>query len=474
MSLTQNRYRHLLYAGGWLLAPGDVNPPDGWPSLSLGSYRLSFAPAWPVGSVGPVVVFGRPVDPRTGASGAAYAAEMLAAARSNGSFLDALDQLAGRFLVFVDGDDGPEVYQDAAGTRAVFYRPPVAASHSALAAADPDDKSSEVARVWQRTSRSSVNVRYLPGVRGPHEGVRMLTPNTRLRVHDGEVQRFWPRKPRVENPDIDALAARVAEILSRTAQAAARAWPLMMSLTAGLDSRLTLAACRDITDRIDFFSHVNPVKPNRGHKVDLDVAQDMARELGLAHHVYPLGEPAKGERYDEFLEVWLHNVGIRRGLPALMKGYVDGWPPGTLHVRSNVAEIGRVFYRGERLSTISSAALTRRWNWDMGEDPDCIAAFDEFCKVTQFNDEAMLSYDPLDIFYWEHRVGTWHAWLCSEADVAHDTFPVYSSRALLETMLAAPFDDRLNAVLFYKAIALMWPEVSRWPINPKRWPPKPD
>lgn len=474
MHLAENPYRHLLYAGGWLLAPSDVNPPDGWPSLSLGSYRLSFAQGWPVGSAGPTVVFGRPVDPRTGAAGPTFAAQMLTTARANGRFLEGLDQLVGRFLVFVDADEGPEIYQDAAGTRAVFYRPPVAASHSALAAAEPSDTSSEVARLWQRTSRSSVNVRYLPGVRAPHEGVRILTPNTWLGLPDGEVHRYWPREPRVENPDVDALAPRVAKILSRTAQTAAQAWPLMMSLTAGLDSRVTLAACRDIADRIEFFSHVNPTKPDRGHKVDLDVAQDMARELGLAHHVYPLGEAAKGEGYDEFLEVWLHNIGIRRGLPALMKGYVDGWPAGTVHLRSNIAEIGRVFYRGERLGAITSAALTTRWNRDMGEDPDCIATFDEFCKIAQFTDEAMLGYDPLDIFYWEHRVGTWHAWLCSEADVAHDTFPIYSSRTLLQTMLAAPFDDRLHAVLYHKAIALMWPEVSSWPINPKRWPPKPD
>jgi glycosyltransferase involved in cell wall biosynthesis len=133
VQLAENPYRHLLYAGGWLLAPGDVKAPEGWPSLSLGSYRLSFAPGWPVGSVGPVVVFGRPVNPQTGAAGAAYAAEMLAAARTNGRFLEGLDQLAGRFLVCVNADEGLEVYQDAAGTRAVFYRPPVAASHSALA-----------------------------------------------------------------------------------------------------------------------------------------------------------------------------------------------------------------------------------------------------------------------------------------------------------------------------------------------------
>jgi hypothetical protein len=76
------------------------------------------------------------------------------------------------------------------------------------------------------------------------------------------------------------LAGRVADILAGTARAAARAWPLRMSLTAGLDSRVTLAACRDVRDRIDFFSHINPEKPNPGHQIDLDVARDMAGALG--------------------------------------------------------------------------------------------------------------------------------------------------------------------------------------------------
>lgn len=470
MHRAENPYEHLRYAGGWLLAPQGVRHPQRWRSLSMGSYRLSFSHGWPVATVGPVVVLGRPVDACDGTAGAASAAELLSAAAAEGRFLDQLDRLAGRFVVFVDNIDGPSIYQDAAGARAVFYRPPVAASHSALAGTAPSELAKDVAEVWKRTLRHGKGVRYLPGIRAPHKDVWMLTPNTWLHVPDGTVTRFWPRLPRVENPDVGALAEQAAEIMSGTASAAARNWPLATSLTAGLDSRLALAACREVADRISFFSHINSERPNRSHKVDLDIARDITGQLGLTHTVYELGEPAKGEEYNEFWKVWLSNMGIVRGLPALMKGYVDNWPQGTLHLRSNVAEVGRVFYKGERLDSITSAALTWRWNAGMGDDPDCAAAFDEFCKVAQFTDEAMMGYDPLDLFYWEHRMGSWHAWLCIEADVAHDTFPIYSSRRLLEVMLAAPFEDRLNAVLFHRAIALMWPEIVQWPINPKRWP----
>lgn len=66
---------------------------------------------------------------------------------------------------------------------------------SALAVANSTDKSSDVAKVWQRTSRSKVNVRYLPGILAAHDGVRILMPNTRLKVPDADVRRFWPRRP---------------------------------------------------------------------------------------------------------------------------------------------------------------------------------------------------------------------------------------------------------------------------------------
>lgn len=50
----------------------------------------------------------------------AYAAEMLAA-RSAGRFLECHDQRAGRSLVFVDVEKGPEISQDTTRTRTVFY-----------------------------------------------------------------------------------------------------------------------------------------------------------------------------------------------------------------------------------------------------------------------------------------------------------------------------------------------------------------
>lgn len=439
--------------------------------MTLGDYRLSYRRQVPVADAGGVVVLGRPVDPATGAVGAEAVGAELAKAHARGEFLNSLDDIAGRFLVIVLTDDGPRLYQDAAGTRTVFYRPPLAASHSALAAEDPDAIDPQVLSIWEKVSKTSQAVRYLPGLVAPHEGVSALTPNTSLSVATGKVRRFWPRGERVEVDDISLLAERVAQILKATAELAAEQWPLMMSLTAGLDSRLTLAACRSVTDRIGFFSHVNPDNPHRIHQADLDVARDMASVLDLSHRVFYLGDQAKGEHYDHFGEVWKTNMGIARGIPTLVKGYVDHWPPDVLHLRSNVAEIGRVFYKGDRLGEVTPATLTPWWNRDLGDDPDSVATFARFCATTDFTHDSMAGYDPLDIFYWEHRMGTWHAWLCMESDVAHDTFPIYSNRRLLEVMLSAPFEARLEAAVFHRAIASLWPELTEWPINPKRWQP---
>ena len=456
-----------------MLGRRDVDPPQSWRSVSLGEYSLWHDPNVPISHAATeesrLIFIGRAVDPYSGLGDQRVIANRLAIGVRNGTFLDLLDQLTGRFVVIIIDAEGPKVFQDATGTRTVFYSLGVVASHSGLATGDRSQPSSDTERLWQDVNASTSSVRYLPGLANPYPDVRPLTPNTFLNLAQGTVERFWPRASRSENPELDSVVAEVSEILAESARLFASQWSLAASLTAGLDSRLSLAAARAVAGEMEFFSIMRMEDPHPVHVVDLEVARDICEQFDLVHRTFDRGVDARGENYDEFSAVWRANLVTPRGNPTLIKGYIDRWPKSLTHLRSNVAETGRAFYKGERLESAEPEGLARRWNRHMSDDDRVVQHFAEFCDVTQFNDDNMFGYDPLDLFYWEHRMGVWHAWLCLEADMAHETLTVYNNRRLLMTMLEAPFDSRVSATVFHRAIAVLWPALSSWPINPKEW-----
>jgi hypothetical protein len=129
-----------------------------------------------------------------------------------------------------------------------------------------------------------------------------------------------------------------------------------------------------------------------------------------------------------------------------------------------------VFYKGPRLHGPDPRELALHYNRGVAQDKAVLGAIEEFCSVTDFTGDAMRGYDPLDLFYWEHRMGLWHSWLCTEADIAHDTFPIFSHRRLLELLLSVQHSKRESSEVFELATKRLWPQLMDWPINPRKWP----
>jgi hypothetical protein len=100
-------------------------------------------------------------------------------------------------------------------------------------------------------------------------------------------------------------------------------------------------------------------------------------------------------------------------------------------------------------------------------EPEVIRRFDEFMRVTDFSSASLKGYDPYDLFYWEHRMALWHAWLLLEGDMVRETFPIYNNRRLLAELLSLPFEHRLAASAYHRAMELLWSDVRVVPINPR-------
>ena len=107
--------------------------------------------------------------------------------------------------------------------------------------------------------------------------------------------------------------------------------------------------------------------------------------------------------------------------------------------------------------------MARAWHKGMSDDTMVIEAFRQFAELVDFT--SIYNYDPYDIFYWEHRMGTWHSLVLLESDVAFDTFIPFNCRVLTEKILSVSMGQRLESSAYYKVIKRLWPVLLQWPIN---------
>lgn len=450
----------LLYARGFLLtrreAPSSLG---GWRRTEVGAWHLHSDPRVPMqtASTGTrsVWLLGDAFDPEAGIYADIVRTLVV------GDIGRHLDSVAGRFMLFAEEGQVLTVYHDALGSRAVFYGDGVVASHAGLAA----DVLGTGLREWIIPFITSVgygkrDVKYLPGLDSPFVGVRQLTPNTRLRLPSGEIERYWPRGPKPETGSAFALEALVAhlrglgEYVSRSGKAP------IAGLTAGRDSRGVMAALVELEPRL--FTFVRSPDGRASNSADTRAARQLAAQYALDVEIVRLTAPTRLSEADTpFGVAYRRNTGYVRGLNSpWVEHFAAADNDDSLYVRGFGGEVMRGFYRkGTRMS---ASQLAKTYDLNAGSRYTR-EAFDTFMRIAQWNDAAFFDYALDDMLYWEHRMGVWGASALGESDMAFRSLNGYSSRNLFAAFMALPAQQRDTSALFAEATAGIAPKLAGIP-----------
>jgi hypothetical protein len=411
--------------------------------------------------LGRFVDTGRWLPPALAVSAAAEAL-----ARSAGEFLDLADAWSGRYLVLYGDVSSRRVTTDATGMRSAFYAldgPFVLATHARLVADIVGAGASPIEDAYRavRLALSSKGPLPMPGRSTPWDGVVALTANMALEVPGRRLDRIFPRHAQ---PTLDAPSAASVigpRLRGQFEALVATGKPVALSVTAGRDSRVSLAASRTWREAITYFTY----GPEGHDDWDVWVARRISSEHGLSHRV--LEYPSTPIEPD--LQVALDEATTTSHNRQLVPVYRRAFSADTIHIRSNVGEVGRCFYRrlpwGAAVAGSGSAltpeSIVRLWAPKVPVAPVVTEAFDDWMQAVGFADiEGM---DPFDVLYWEHRMACWHANLLLESDFAFETHVLFNARDILRDMLAVPSEDRASSRLFELLVADLWPELARWP-----------
>lgn len=75
-------------------------------------------------------------------------------------------------------------------------------------------------------------------------------------------------------------------------------------------------------------------------------------------------------------------------------------------------------------------------------------------------------YDLLDLFYWEHKCGTWVSEVLQGTNFAFNTHHFMNCRKIVELLLKVPYKKRLKNTIFNSIISQNLKKIENIKFNP--------
>lgn len=283
-----------------------------------------------------------------------------------------------------------------------------------------------------------------------------LLPNHYLDLNSLETKRFWPRK---ELTPLDTLNAvkEASRILEGTLKGTVHRFRnVMLSVTAGYDSRVMLAASKAVKEKIMYFYCMDE---DNKRSADYKISSQLLTCLGLKQEVVshiPV-DPEFFKIYNQSVTL-ASNQSFKKFLYVFHKNYSN-----YIHVSGVCGEIARNFWFR---------------NYDKGVSAQELISVSKY-KGLQYMEKAISKWfdeaesvknlvNLYDLNFWENICGNWGAKSLAEQDIAIEEIWPYNNRKLLGLLLSVKEEYRRPP--FYKLqreiIKGLWKETLCKPINP--------
>jgi hypothetical protein len=242
--------------------------------------------------------------------------------------------------------------------------------------------------------------------------------------------RFFPREPLNKTNDTLNAAKECADFFKKQTSLLAKKQKISLSLTAGLDSRLSLAAAKELINDVYLFTF----KYGDYSDTDCRIAEALAKKFKLNHKIIPIPK----EYIDkDFLAIFRKSTSyMSHDFRGLLANVIENKvPTDRIQIKSNGSAIARLFYKKMAIylpPIVSAHLFSQLYVVHMLKKSKFIVkAFKDFIKTCSFQKKYFFNYDLYDLFYWEQKMGKWQALSTLEYDLVHETFIPFYIRHLL-------------------------------------------
>ena len=373
---------------------------------------------------------------------------------------------AGRFMMLFSTPSGFFIFNDASASRKVYYscdtKPAWCASQPHVLAEYLNIKKSANPLVISYYKSKEFRNHDKSGVRNNSvfDSIKQLQPNHYLNLLDNKVHRFWPLK-RNELISMNEGVTEATKMLKGIINSANERDELMMAVTAGNDTRLLLAASRDVSG--DVFYYINNISRYDEKHQDIVIPSRLLNKVGLKFNILDFST----EVDRDFREIFMQNnlFAIEGNLPVIYNTYYKRFP-NKINLPGRFSDIARNFFNTYR-KNITPELLVTFWVYEGVEYviEQYRIWLEEASKIAE-----EYNYSILELFNWEERNGNLYTQYQVDKDIAQEEFTPYNCRRLMEIFLSVPNKYRdIHTNIYWRAmIKHLWPELMSEPFNPNR------
>lgn len=466
----------LLYRGQFILSSEELPPFNGWRQIGLNhGFTVSVHPDLGLTEAFKdetrLVLLGFILDPfYPEMTDQDILNELVAYIKSFDDLISKSDKYSGRWVFIYQDNHRTNIFHDPCGQRQVYYyfNEKRMACGSTISIIDhfftPEDDRSEALAQFMKSEEFLSRENDWIGDGTVFLHVKHLMTNFYLNLLERKVVRYWPVEP-LGKSDLKEGIELGSEIIKGTMIAADKRQKLALAVTSGMDTRLLLAASKDIKDRISFY--VGVYGADKRYVDDLNVPDQLFKKLGLPFYPQKLTCNVP----DYFKEIYKKNVIMAR--PHLPKSafiyqqLLDF--QGKLIVNGNACEISREmpFHRPYPFKKLTACNLAAGYLGYPGQFyvikhlDAWLKEIEPYCKANDVN--------VYDMLYWEQKMGNWGALYPAEQDIAVDQLTPFNNRLFLRLTLSVNVKYRVfpNYTLYREMIEFLWPEVLQEPVNPR-------
>lgn len=460
----------LLYRRQYVIGPKYIDKFENWKFEKVGDYFLSVHPDLELSIVRKnnieLALLGFMFDyKKYNASNDDILNEIYDTYQKTNDIFSALEQYSGRWILLFASKTKSLVLNDPCSLRQIFY----CEDKSDLWCSSQPHLLADKLHKNQRTSNDVLsfinskaylfNERLWIDEQSAFQDIYKLIPNHYLDLKSGQVQRFWPSKKR-KNLDPNQIARESLNILTNLLKAAEFRSNTMQTVTAGIDTRVLLAASEPLRKNKKYFVH-RFQDMDEDHE-DIYIPKSIAKDMNIDLQIIECLD------YDpEFDKIQTINVFQEQSDRKKYQHYNFFQSfQDKLIITGNVVPIIKKQYPHISKPKAESFARIIRYH----DQELAVKAIDKWLKESI---EVATDFDiPLEmLFYWEVRFGSWSPMFNAALDISTEEFVPYNCLELLSTLQNTDIKYRTKPdnLLVKKIIDLAWPELNSYPVNPQSY-----
>src|SRR6266568_5010434 len=378
-------------------------------------------------------------------------------------FLECIDRFGGRWVIVLYDGLSTKLFHDACGSRQVFHTdgnlPLWCASEPELIAdimrLEVDQEADDF--ITLQLARRSLEG-WWPGDSSPYKEIHHLLPNHYLDLATAHPHRYWPRH-KLPSVLLNDGVKSVGRILRGVMKAASLRFDLSLSVSAGYDSRCLLAASHEIIDQLSF-NTVEQIHDYWSNFVDVTIAGRLLTKLGLRLDLVKETTAIDRSFFEKYMQSSKYpHVYYYPEVQAFYQLYKRQ----KVEVTGHASEIGRCYY-GTSFTNLKNAGKALASKTRMGWQPFAIRHFQSWYDRL----EDTKGIHPLDLFFWENKLGNWLEMAHAEIDIrSRDIVMPFNCRDLLVKMLGVKEAYRCGPLYVFhkKLIGSLWADLLSEPIN---------